>query len=188
MKTLESMAEGDVLAYVDVGCAFNAPARQRLLDYFSMAAALPDGLVAFSLPNDYPDGSMKERCWNKRDTLDYLGCNTTWCEEENQLVGGINFWKNTAANRELARAWYAAGSADGYKYITDVASTAPNHECFNDHRHDQSIFSVLAKLRRHDRGDVIIMPDPTWPPSAWKGDWDSAEARAEPIWAKRLKY
>ena len=30
-------------------------------------------------------------------------------------------------------------------YITDVSSQEPNHEEFKEHRHDQSIFSLLTK-------------------------------------------
>ena len=154
-----------------------------------MVLTAPDGLLAFSLPNEYPSfGSLKERCWNKRDTLNYLGCNMTWCYEENQLLSGIHFWKNTEKNRDLARSWYEAGLANNYSYITDEPSVAPNYEGFKEHRHDQSIFSVLVKLRLHSQGNVLVLPDPTWPHSAWQGNWESSEAQSEPIWARRLKY
>jgi hypothetical protein len=156
---LESLEEGDLLAYVDTGCSFNLAARGRLVEYFDIVSALPNGLLAFQLHDYYQGfGKTKEKCWTKHDTLQYLGCNLTWCYNQNQLVGGINFWKNTARNRQFALDWYSAGHADNYTYISDAPNKTMNHECWKDNRHDQSIFSVLCKLRLRKTGDVTILP------------------------------
>jgi hypothetical protein len=177
-KTLESLSDGDVLAYIDIGCSFNQLARPRLLKYFNIVSSFPNGLLAFQLAHQV------KQMWTKMDTSFFLGCNATWCFEEKQVLAGISFWKNTAKNRKFAREWYENGFSNNYTHITDSPSILPNHPTFKEHRHDQSIFSIMCRQRLHEDGDVLLLPDET----SFISGGDSREALAAPIWATRLKF
>ena len=62
-------------------------------------------------------------------------------------------------------------------YITDVSSQEPNHEEFKEHRHDQSIFSLMSKKYK-----FCSIPDKTY----WAPAWNDA-GKDYPIWAIRNK-
>ena len=175
-KSLESLSDGDLLAYVDTGCSFNTLGRPRLLEYFNVTSFLPNGLLAFQL-------NQQEQMWTKRDTSFFLGCNAAWCFEEKQVMATVSFWKNTAKNRKFARHWYEYGFSHNYTLITDSLSMLPNHSTFKEHRHDQSIFSIMCRQRMHKDSDVRLIPDETWFSS-----FDTPAALDSPIWATRLKF
>ena len=47
--------------------------------------------------------------------------------------------------RKLAKDWYNIASSNNYHFIDDTPSVRENINGFNEHRHDQSIFSLLVK-------------------------------------------
>lgn len=174
LKALSQMPEGSVVVYADAGCTLHAKGLPRLMDYISLAKASPMGLCGFHLTH-------LEKSFNKIDTamavfpyasmysLDHI-LNTP------QRVGCTHIWHNTAAARAFVEEWMSLCIADGYKYVSDVPSILPNHPDFQEHRHDQAIYSLLTKKYETV---VTIIPDETWHPQ-----WDSF---AWPIHAVRLR-
>jgi hypothetical protein len=72
---------------------------------------------------------------------------------------------------------------NNYTLLDDTPSIKPNDLEFKEHRHDQSLLSVLLKTTRPDA--VVLPHDETW--EIFNGNFDSAEALKYPIWAKRRK-
>jgi hypothetical protein len=95
---------------------------------------------------------------------------------ELQHVGGINFFKNTPNTIDLVKEWQQICSEDNYHYIDDSPSVKPNHNIFKEHRHDQSIFSLLVKKYNH----FCVLNDETY----WAPDWKNL-GKEYPIWAVR---
>jgi hypothetical protein len=135
------VAAGDMLAYIDCGCTFNgsaAPEFRRLVD---IAANNPSGLLGFSMDHN------AEEDWSKADLLETLGAraNTTLLRS-GQLLGGIWLARISSDTAALLRRWLELKTMDGGRLVDDSPSILPNAPGFVEHRHDQSIWSILRKL------------------------------------------
>jgi len=85
----------------------------------------------------------KELKWNKTDTINRLG--VTINEEDIQVQAGTLLIYVCDETRNLIDEWYSICCEKDYHYIDDSASIKPNYVSFKEHRHDQSIFSLLLK-------------------------------------------
>lgn len=139
-RELLKLNEGDVLIYSDVGSHFIPQAANRIPEYIDLAAASPAGILAPVLPQEFV-----ERDWNKRELLLHLGV-----EDDDNILDSPQFEANLLVlvnrpgTRELVRKWNAVHEDYVDLFTDDLAGPqAPN---FIEHRHDQSVFSLLAKL------------------------------------------
>ena len=164
--------EGDLLFWSDAGIYWNYTEKSKVKfdEYIQMLAGEND-ILAFSQPTI-------EKEWTKGDVLKALGtydddkiCNS------NQLWAGLFLIKKTARTMGLIDRWIELNDLKR-ELITDKRSTIPNKEGFKEHRHDQSIFSVLVKTYPH-----VEIP---WQETQVEdGDWE--KLRDYPIQARRLK-
>lgn len=154
LQALEKMSEGDILQYTDAGCHLNSAGKARLEKYFEIAARTASGILAFQattptyplpdLPCEPLD--LMEYRWVKGDLLDYLGVRQNLAIVQTPTIGaGVIFVRNCDASRRIIRKWAAVVDED-FHFIDDTPSTSPNLPGFVEHRHDQSIFSVLCKM------------------------------------------
>jgi len=183
-QTLETMQDGDLLHWVDSGSHMNPRGRWRLLQYFSMADVAPTGILAFQcVPpahpfqhdgRDFPD--LPDRKWTKGDLLDRLGVRTNHDLLNEQSIGTCTFMiRKCPASVAFVDEWLSIPK-ENFAYIDDSPSVSQNLEGFVEHRHDQSIFSILAKLRN---ASTISMYE-CWYPFA-----DDCET---PDWSKVKDY
>ncbi|MBQ2379310.1 MAG: hypothetical protein II295_02850, partial [Akkermansia sp.] len=145
LKTLEKMPENGVLLYCDAGCHLNPAGLPRLYDYVDELNHNDLGIKAFYTHFGCID--VRERRWTKGDVFDYFGCRDQKDITDSLQVAATQvFIRKTAASVQFVREWLAAIEAD-FSLITDDASRGKNLSGFLEHRHDQSLFSVLFKLR-----------------------------------------
>jgi hypothetical protein len=85
----------------------------------------------------------KEKSWNKADTINRLG--VTIDEDDKQVKAGTLLIYVCDETRNLIDEWYSICCEKDYHYIDDSPSIMPNYVSFKEHRHDQSIFSLLLK-------------------------------------------
>ena len=90
----------------------------------------------------------KELTWNKMDTINRIGVKIT--ENDIQIQAGILLICVCKETRALVEEWYSICYENSYRYLDDTPSSKPNHKSFVEHRHDQSIFSLL--LKKHNIG------------------------------------
>lgn len=166
-RKLESLDEGDLLMYADVGCSLNHEGRTRLVEYFERASAGP-GWLGFSI-----DG-RHEGQWTKRAMLRSFGQDDPTSRARLQLASGIHFIRACEATVRLASQWYVACGNEAE--MNDVIA-ADEHSEFIAHRHDQSAFSLLSA-----NGPVESIPDESW----FEPDWQ-ANLRY-PVHARRWKH
>ena len=166
-RELEAMADGDILLYADSGCQFNvnAASMRRLQDYFDMLADSPHASLSFELIH-------LERRWTKRDCFDHFDVAV---DDSRQLMATAFLVKKCRAGLDLIDGINDLISKKRYHLFDDTPSLAPNDPDFIEHRHDQSIFSLLRKA-----AGTLILPDETW----FK-DW--ADGKNYPIHAARLR-
>ena len=132
---------GDVLAFIDCGCTFNASARPTFDAWVAQTLASPSGLLGLQMNH------LAERDWTTADLLRYLGAeNDTSVTHTGQLIGGVWFLRVQPSTEALLQRWAEVTTAETYRFVDDSPTTLPNAPSFVEHRHDQSVWSVLRKL------------------------------------------
>jgi hypothetical protein len=131
-KTMQNMNDGDILLYLDCGCELTCNKKNELLKCIDI------------VKTDYIIGTLAgiERVWNKMDLIIKLDMNNNMYLNTYQRQAGTNMFLVCDKTINLVNEWYTIGSE--YHYIDDSPSIIPNEE-FIEHRHDQSIFSLLTK-------------------------------------------
>lgn len=179
LQTLERLNEGDLVHWIDSGCHLNPAGRGRLQEFFAMAKEAPSGIQGFAcLP---PNGSLfyrdrqfpdqGESLWTKGDLLDRLAVRDKPEITGSQQLGATTFFvRKCPASMDFIRHWIRVFSED-FSMIDDRPSRSPNLEGFIEHRHDQSIYSILGKLLPISTISVFEF----WLPQAddcWMPDWE----------------
>jgi hypothetical protein len=148
---LNQIDEGDIIHYADVGCWINKKGAERFSEYLSMVNKTDTGVLAFQVHHDesFPELSwftLPEYQWTKGDLLDYFGVrHDRLITNSEQIVATSFFVKKNNLSVELIDRWSSVLKS-GRFLIDDTPSISPNIDGFIEHRHDQSVFSLLAKL------------------------------------------
>jgi len=74
-------------------------------------------------------------------------------------IATIIILKKTPEVIKFVKEWHALTLAQSYHLVDDTPSVIPNDVCYKEHRHDQSIYSVLSKSY-----GMLAIPDETYPP------------------------
>ena len=195
-KVLSLCNDGDIIHYIDVGCWLNHRGKDRFYDYIEMVNKSQIGLLAFKNMyygqfknlNSY---SLPERQWTKSDTLDYFGVlHDSDIINSEQVLATTFFVKKSPLMMDFVDNWLSAW--DDYRLVNDDVSLIPNSSDFVEHRHDQSVFSILCKQLDVDTVSYfeIFYPDLSSVPSGkpiWKAKPNWSEIECMPILAKRDK-
>lgn len=149
LDTMKKLEEGDLLLYVDLGCFFNIRGKQRLLEYFDMVEKNSVGIVGFRSQeegyNNMPETLYYDYEWTKGDTFDYFGVRADRSyTHTTQFEATVILFKKSAQSVAFIEEWLKVLD-DDESLITDSPSRTPNFEGFRENRHDQSIYSLLAK-------------------------------------------
>ena len=149
-KHLQNLSEGDVLIYADAGLTMPAPATknhaiEKFQEYFHSFKV--SGEFWYAVPFMGTDRWPKEeKSWTKMDVLRYFNCSTDKSiTDTSQLQTGRHLIKKCNESLEIAESWWKT-ARDHPELFDDSPSRIENDESFIDNRHDQSIFSIIAKL------------------------------------------
>jgi len=135
-KTLESMNENDVLLYADCGCELNYEGKPKLLDFINLVKKKHIiGTSAASKDTDYTKMDLT-RYLHMEEDVDLL--------KRNQMAATTLIMVKNESIVELMEQYYEICS-NNYHFIDDTPSVEPNFGDFIEHRHDQSVFSLLVK-------------------------------------------
>jgi len=169
LKTLQSMNENDILLYLDAGCKLRPQGIERLNQYFSMVQENKNdiGNLSFELVD------CDEKTWTKMDVFNFLDMNKESYLNTKQTVATILFLKKCNHTMELIYKWYNIIS-NNYNLIDDSYSNSKNDDSFIEHRHDQSIISLLRKKY----GTISILDE------SQKITWSDEEFKNFPILRK----
>ncbi len=171
-RGLNNLQDGDELYYVDAGCHWNPAGRARLLEYARALESCPLGIAAFELGS-----KCSERAFSKMDVLLHMNVqNNSHIIDTGQLCATHVFCRKCTASMSFVNDWL--NLCQNLHLIDDTPSLAAEFPEFEEHRHDQSIFSILCKLRCAER----LPGNETWPANNTR-DWSSL--RNYPIWDKR---
>lgn len=171
-KEIDRCNDGDYLVYLDGGCRINKSGRQRFEEYKQMLTD-KHPIACFGHNNCY------EKQYNKMDLLEFLGLqeNEEILNAPQIMSGGIIIYV-CDVSRKLIGEWFDI-SQNNYHLLTDSPSKNAELPSFIEHRHDQSILSLL--LKKHDCG--LILPQDEF----WHCNDDWTDMTRFPFWATRRK-
>jgi len=133
-KNMEQMNNGDILLYLDCGCEIDCNEK----DYLQLCFNVVNNEKIISSNMYY-----LEKNWTKMDLFVKFNMNIDKYFNSEHREAGALMLLVCDETRNLVNEWYELGC--DYHNIDDSPSIIPNLSCFNDHRHDQSIFSLLLK-------------------------------------------
>jgi hypothetical protein len=165
LKEFEKMKDGDILVYSDAGCSVKSTGVNRMKEYFDMINTNENSVIGFQLEDFHP-----EKRWCKADLLKFMNLDEDKYKDSRQLVGGIFVIKKNPKMIKLIEEWYEI--CCNYHLIDDTPSIEKNDISFMEHRHDQSVLSLLRK-----KYGCILLEDETYT----SPNWDETK----PIWATR---
>jgi hypothetical protein len=178
-KTLEQLNEGDFLFYCDSGAYFIKP----ITSLIDLSLDTNQDIIVFDL-------QLKESVYTKRDAFILMDCDTPKYSESNQRLGSFSLWRKTKNSMKFLEEYLAYAQDD--RIITDLENQcgAPNYPSFKDHRHDQSILSLLSK-----KYNIEAYRDPSqwgnkvienYPNSQYKQIIEHTRAKEIPLYRKIL--
>lgn len=152
LKTLESMTDSDWMMYTDSGMHFVRNPWPYILEHEQNFR--DKGIVTFGLC-----GLNKQ--FTKRDAFVLMGSDNPKYTDAEQRTASVFVCRKTAFSVSFMKEWLSY--ACDPRIISDLPNTQglPNYSVFKDHRHDQSIMSILAI-----KYDTYLMKDMTqfWMP------------------------
>jgi len=172
LRALNNIPENDVLLYIDSGCELNKNGLDKLNQYYQ--ECIDTSGVFFSL-------DLPEIQWTKMDTYRKIIGDNDEHFGTRQIISGIFLLKNTQMIRDLVNEWMDICVEDGGKYLDDSPSFLANDKIFREHRHDQSIFSLLLKVKSEEH-DFTFHEDDTY-----ETIWNAAGMSGVPVGAEQAR-
>jgi hypothetical protein len=154
---LEKINNDDILFYTDIGCSFNnTKESQQMFDQY-LDIINQNNFLRFAL-------SYNELEYTNSSVINFFAkkykLNFAKLANSRQLMASIMaFKKNDITNNFLSELFNCLKQDP--QLITDAYNDVDRLPLFKDHRHDQSLFSVLYK----SLGYNIVLEDHTWSPN-----------------------
>lgn len=144
-RTLRTLGPADVLMYCDSQLQFvNDPA-----PLFDLCHA-NGGVLLF---HQRREGHIN-RTWTRRSCFKLMGCTERRYADGPQLNAALSVWEPTPLAFDFLDEWHRWNSqAD---VVADPVDLRKEDSTFRDHRHDQSIISLMALKRK-----LTTWPDPS---------------------------
>jgi hypothetical protein len=157
---LDKMNENDILVYCDSGCQVNEQGKRRLHEYIDMLNTSEHGILSFQL-------EFLEPLYTKNQVFETL----EFKKNVLQCMATVIILKKNANSSSIINEWYE--HCENYDLIND--DNGKEDPRFIDHRHDQSILSVLV----NKRGSLKITDE------TYFSNWN--DGTNYPFLAKRLR-
>ena len=149
LSYLSKIPENAILQYSDIGCVFNPRGINRLIKYTEITDDKEILTFNYSQPNHYFNQNFKyqvykEYQYTKADLWKYLGIDSdSQILKTEQVWSGVMFFKNNMFTKKILNEWNDICKINNL--IDDSDSVIKNHKDFVEHRHDQSVFSLICK-------------------------------------------
>ncbi len=149
LQALEQAEDGDVVIYSDSGAEIIA-SLQPLVDL----CLSRNGLIFFQVP--CYTKTFVNKSWTKRDCFILMEADNKAFHQASQVAGSPSLFVKNKTNIDFVRQWLSY--CEDPRIITDQPNTCgkKNYPEFYDHRHDQSVLSILVK-----RHELEIFRDPS---------------------------
>lgn len=165
---LELNSNIEFVVYLDAGCELRIDSASLGTWNYYVSTLKDFDCLTF-------DTGHPEKNWTKIELIDFL--NPTLAQiESNQLASGVFLMRRKFA-LSFCEEWSSVMQEQNYYFVTDELDRKIQGESFREHRHDQSVFSLLIKGKEKiltlAGSDHIFFP----------GEWESRQTY--PIWTIR---
>lgn len=139
-KFLETANDNDVFLYVDSGNLIEGD----LTPLFEKCWHDKKGIILFENTDGEPNGDVwKNNLWTKSDCFNLLGLTDSKYLYGNQVNASYIVFRKTEFSLKFFDLYFNA--CQNYNIISDAPNITDNfNKDFRDHRHDQSILSLLS--------------------------------------------
>jgi hypothetical protein len=140
-EILKKSKDGDIICYADSGCEISKFGKELFLENIKFTSS--NGSLFFHMPGYH------EMNWTKKSVLDFFGATKDKSIILTPQIQATYFYiKNNQVNRKLIRDWLIYCNFKRYYLGDDSDNFGINAKTFIDHRHDQSILSLLVKRNK----------------------------------------
>jgi hypothetical protein len=141
-KTLETMEDGQTLIYSDAGCTLMLESTDKFREF------IEDFEKSGKILNCASEGYCRLPILVKADLFHYMNIyDIDSYMNLPEIESGRLIFRKCPESIAFVKEWYRIGCDDNYHYIDDSPSKTPNVSLFHEHRHDQSILSLLCYTR-----------------------------------------
>jgi len=168
-KTLHKLRNGNVLVYADSGCICNRRGLKRLGEYIRAIDESRYGVLSFQAPQ------WLESTYTTRQIFEAFNLSTTnEHATSGQYHSTILIFVNNHHARDVVAKWLEFIRAHP-SLITDAHNKDGQIKSFSENRHDQSVFSLIRKLRGSvvRRDDTHVMTS-----EGIEGEWNAGSGEA----------
>jgi hypothetical protein len=152
LETLKQIPENDYLLFVDCGDTIQSRDSYQIHEFLQLVNNNPDLFLFCHEINEI------QYVWTKEDLFHYLKIEPNDpVRSKNQVEGGHVLIKNCPEARNFVNMWYSISCAENYHLVDDTPSRLANHKDFIEHRHDQSIYSLLKSLHHLPSFDMSVI-------------------------------
>jgi hypothetical protein len=133
LKVMSKIKENDIVVYCDSGIEVINP-----LNPLFKICKQQDGIMLFQTH------SQLNKVWTKRDCFVLMNCDDKKYWNAEQVMASFSIFMNNEKNRAFVKEWLLYCCNENI--VTDIPNICglENSPAFRDHRHDQSILSLLA--------------------------------------------
>ncbi len=139
--TEHDVQPGEYIVYADAGCSISPASIECFAANMKLLSSSRSDFLRWS-------AGLPERHWTKKDLLHCFGANPEHPHPD-QLLSGLIVLRKTKQSIRAVAEWYRIAISDNYHLIDDSPSMAEEDPEFRQHRHDQSIFSLIGKRDGH---------------------------------------
>lgn len=151
-RAMSRMSDGEILLYVDGGCRIGK-IRNRIADVAERLKFTKDKYFAVA---PFSGRESNDYVWTKSDLFDHMNIHGDLREmiaNSPQLEANVIFIVVDDVSRSIVNEWLTLMDLDRSHLFDDAPSKQANHPSFREHRHDQSVLSLL--LKKHDKHITI---------------------------------
>ena len=150
-EALQKIADDDILVYCDAGCTINKNGSKKWVQLKKVVNGSKFGIVGFQLTH-------REQKYTNEKVFEHFSIaeSDLSIRDSPQFMASIIIIRKCAYSQMLIDEWVKTLHTD-VKLFTDDYNSQTKTNQFIDHRHDQSVFSVLRKIR-----GCAVLPDDTF--------------------------
>jgi hypothetical protein len=154
LKALESLSDGDIVLYCDVGRKYPYLFLDAPLDCFTIWM---DRHQQDIMPGVYIPWGGSMEVWTKQDAFIATGIDGADVRNAPPIQASFSLWRNTAMTRAFVAEWL--GWCVQRQLVSDDPSLNKETQSpkFKAHRHDQSLFNLCC--HKHGIKGIHIGPD-----------------------------
>ena len=150
-QALQRIADNDILVYCDAGCTVNKKGMQKWCNLKKTVNGSKYGIIGFELTH-------KEAKYTNEKVFEHfrIPLDDTHVRQSSQIMASIIIIRKCPYSQALIQEWLDTLNVNA-ELFTDHYNGYQKTTLFHDHRHDQSVLSVLRKIR-----GCALIPDDTF--------------------------